>query len=383
MKIKELLDFIPKKELEFIAAETKVDHQVKKLDGIIMFQLLLFSMLNHQRASLRVLENFFHSVSFKALAGIPLEKTTKYNSIRDRVITMNPEFFEKIFFTLFDKFNIYFNENNSIQRYDSTMVAVTSRLVEWGMKVGSKTNKKQIKYTMGMKGSFPCHVEVFTDQKSLSEDITIPKAILNFRGHNTGIVVFDRGVRKRATYTSFNENDIRFVSRANLDVQYKLISSNIVPNSKNKYSVKVTDDLIVQLRDKYKLIETNFRLIKAIIKATGEKIYFITNVNDLSCYEIATIYKQRWEIEVFFKFLKQELNLNHFISRNLNAVKVMIYMTLILSILVIAYKKSNKIAGYKIAKLKIANELESELIKEIVILCGGNPYKFFNNNSDP
>ncbi len=61
----------------------------------------------------------------------------------------------------------------------------------------------------------------------------------------------------------------------------------------------------------------------------------------------------------------------------------MIYMTLILSILVIAYKKSNKIAGYKIAKLKIANELESELIKEIVILCGGNPYKFFNNNSDP
>ena len=87
------------------------------------------------------------------------------------------------------------------------------------------------------------------------------------------------------------------------------------------------------------------------------------------------MYKQRWEIEVFFKFLKQHLNLKHIISRNDNAIKVMIYMTLILSMLLIVYKKLNKITGFKIAKLKFEIELDNLLIKEIVQLCGGDPRK--------
>lgn len=51
----------------------------------------------------------------------------------------------------------------------------------------------------------------------------------------------------------------------------------------------------------------------------------------------------------------------------------MIYMTLILSILIIAYKKANNIKGYMIAKLQLTNELESSIIRDIVLLCGGNP----------
>jgi hypothetical protein len=249
MKVKELLNFIPLKELKFLAIETKVDYQVKKLDGVIMFQLLLFSMLNHQRASLRVIENFFHSASFKALAGIQQDQTTKYNSIRDRIVTMNSEYFEKIFYNLFDKFNHHFKETNAIQRYDSTMVAITSRLVDWGMKVGSKTRKKQIKYTVGMKGSFPFHVEVFTDQQSLSEDLTIPKAILNARIKQSSIIVFDRGVHKRKTYTKFHNENLRFVSRINPNVYYKIISENKIPSNKSSSSVAIYEDLIVQLRE--------------------------------------------------------------------------------------------------------------------------------------
>jgi len=125
-----------------------------------------------------------------------------------------------------------------------------------------------------------------------------------------------------------------------------------------------------------------FRLIKAEIIDTGEPIYFLTNIlKDLDAYHIAAIYKQRWQIEVFFKFLKQQLNLNHFISRNMNAIRINIYMTLITAILIIAYKKLNNIKGYKMAKLQMANELETVLISQIVILCGGNPALFFKNES--
>lgn len=50
-------------------------------------------------------------------------------------------------------------------------------------------------------------------------------------------------------------------------------------------------------------------------------------------------------------------------------------MTMILAVLILAYKKLNKIKGFKIAKLKFEIELENEVIKTIVILCGGNPEK--------
>ena len=72
---------------------------------------------------------------------------------------------------------------------------------------------------------------------------------------------------------------------------------------------------------------------------------------------------------------KQELNLSHLVSRTDNGIRVMVYMTLILAILIIAYKKMNKLTGYKIPKLKFANELEADIIKEIVILCVGQPSK--------
>jgi hypothetical protein len=59
----------------------------------------------------------------------------------------------------------------------------------------------------------------------------------------------------------------------------------------------------------------------------------------------------------------------------------MIYMTMILATLIIAYKKLNKLKGYKLAKLKFEIELDAEIVKNIVLICGGDPNKaphFFN-----
>jgi hypothetical protein len=61
----------------------------------------------------------------------------------------------------------------------------------------------------------------------------------------------------------------------------------------------------------------------------------------------------------------------------------MLYMTLILSILILVYKKKNKLTGFKIVKLKVAKELENYLIKEIVILSGGNPALVAHILGDP
>jgi IS4 transposase len=141
-------------------------------------------------------------------------------------------------------------------------------------------------------------------------------------------------------------------------------------------SVTILADKVCKLKNrKNEWTNHSYRVIDGIIDKSQEPISWITNALDLDAYEIAYIYKQRWEIEVFFKFLKQHLNLKHLVSRTENGIKVMLYITLILAILLIVYKKKNKIKGYKIAKLNFEIELDNELTKEIVILCGGNPNK--------
>jgi len=367
-----LLNLIPINELEFLSAETKTDYQVKKLTGPTMFRLILFSMLNSNKASLRIMESFYHSATFKVLAGKEYS-TTKYNSIRDRITTINAEYFEKIFYLLFDKFSNEIREKGAVIRFDSTMVAISSKLVDWGMRVGGhKTNKKQLKYTVGLQGSFPCHVEIFKNQKELSEDKTIPEAILNYENNKEGIVVFDRGVSSRKVYDKFTNTDIRFVTRVNTNIVYKEVKQNKLLK---KQDIQINEDVSVILKSRDgKWMKNSLRIIKART-TEGKDIYFLTNIEDLSANEVAYIYKQRWDIEVFFKFLKQELNFSHLVSRTDNGIRVMLYMTLILAILIIAYKKANKLKGYKIPKLKFANELEADIIKEIVILCGGQPSK--------
>ena len=96
MHAKDLLDLIPEEELEVFATETKVDHQVKKLTGKVVFQLILFSMLSRKRVSLRVMEEFLRSSTFKIFSGSSLSEA-KYNSLSVRIAMINADFFEKIF----------------------------------------------------------------------------------------------------------------------------------------------------------------------------------------------------------------------------------------------------------------------------------------------
>jgi IS4 transposase len=81
-------------------------------------------------------------------------------------------------------------------------------------------------------------------------------------------------------------------------------------------------------------------------------------VDFLSAAEITDLYKSRWEIETFFKFIKQELNFKHLLSRNENGIKAVMYLTMITAILLTIYKKVNNIVGWAITKFKFMEDLQ-------------------------
>jgi len=289
--------------------------------------------------------------------------------------SINTDYFAKIFHLLFDKFNAELGEENALQKYDSTMISISSKLVDWGLKVGCKTNKKQLKVTVGMHGTLPCDFKVFTENKHNCEDLTIPEVILDYRHQKSSIVTFDRGVQKRTTFVKFDEQDILFVTRIKTNARHHVIRHiDIEETQKETDSLLILEDLEVNFDnwETKKRLGNSFRLIKAVTKKSNEKIYFVSNNFELEPKDIANLYKQRWEIEVFFRFIKQQLNFSQLINRNLNGIKVMIYMTLILASMIIIYKKKNNLGGYKIVKMRIVNELQNELIKDIVLLAGGD-----------
>jgi IS4 transposase len=124
------------------------------------------------------------------------------------------------------------------------------------------------------------------------------------------------------------------------------------------------------------LVETEFRLVIVKSKADQKEYWLLTNDFDIEAHEVASFYRQRWDIEVFFRFIKQELNVSHFVSLNKNGMQVMIYVTMIVAMLILIYKKANNI-GYKTAKRRFVMEIRNLTIALIVIQCGGDPKLFF------
>lgn len=374
MTVNEILKLIPEQTFRDLAVETKVDSQVKKLSGELMFKLILFSMLRSNKLSLRVMETYLQSANFKSFTGYDV-LDGKYNSLRDRICTINCDYFEQLFNTIFGIYNKCLKEEKALSKADSTYVALASKLFSIGMENGT-SDKKFVKYSVNIKGSLPSKVKVHTAQSHVSEDLALRELIDEDDQHRENIVVFDRGLQSRHYFEKFTVEKKLFVGRTKPNVRCREKSNNILPPKPNNSTVTLTSDTTGNLINQdEKPTQAQYRVIKGTIDSNGDAICFITNILDEDPYQIAAWYKQRWEIEVFFKFIKQHLNAKHLVSRSPNGIKVMLYMTMILATLIIVYKKLNKIGSYKIARLKFELELDNDAIRNIVMMCGGDPDK--------
>lgn len=372
MTVNELLKLIPSETFRELAVETKVDQQVKKLSGELMFKLLLFSLISSNKVSLRVMESLLQSVQFKNFTRYDIIDS-KYNSIRDRICKIDAGYFEKLFTRIFNTYSKLLQEEKSLSRIDSTMISLPARLLSGGITNNSIT-KKFIKYGVTLKGSLPCSIKIFKEPSYASDDRALAEVVKDNKFIEGNVVVFDRGLRSRKALEGLSNDNKFFITRGYQAVKFESTSSAQIPFKPVQSTVTIhRDEIGFLFSQDDRRTQHLYRLIWGRSDKTGEELCFITNITSESCYQIAEWYRQRWDIEVFFKFLKQHLNVNHLVSRTENGMKVMIYMTLIAAILILAYKKLNKVQGYKIAKLKFEIELSNEMTKAIVILCGGNP----------
>jgi hypothetical protein len=387
ISVSELLKLIPEDLLVDISSETKVDYQVKKLYGRNVFTLLLFGLVESERLGLRSFQDFFNSTHYKVLFNVDKTKTIKYNSISTRLATMNVDFFKKAYESIYDECAQLYDEkdlsvNYKIARLDSTMVCETASQLEKGIHVGCKKNgKKQVKYTICLTNLFPSSVEVFREQCHIDENQTIPQVIFKeIDKSKDNVFVFDRGVSSREIFCELDDKECSFVTRLKTDARYVILHEIPLPENLSVGNLTILKDQIVCLyKSGNNVVEHPFRLIQTK-REDGKLFYFLSNMinskedspNLIQAKDIILLYKKRWDIEVFFRFIKQELNFSHFISVNLNGIQIILYMTLILAMLILIYKRMNGL-GYKTAKRRFMIELRDIISIMLIEHSGGDP----------
>jgi len=110
------------------------------------------------------------------------------------------------------------------------------------------------------------------------------------------------------------------------------------------------------------------RRIKYYDNGTGKEFVFLTNNTDLDATEIALLYKKRWEVELFFKWMKQHLRIKSFWGTSINAVKIQIYCAIIAYCLVaiIGNKLRSRRRIYEILQILSISLLDKTPVREIL-----------------
>lgn len=370
--VADILNQLPEHILTKIGQATDIDRHVSRLRGSVMVKLLIFSMLRSNRLSTRVLEHFYNSPLFSLFSGKGGHQT-RHSSLADRLTSMDATYFEHLFSWTTQHFAPLLPQNKltkQIKRFDSTLCAISSALVSWGMRVGRPPKEGptqvQVKFTVGLTNFLPTSLESFFDQDHLSEETALREAIQQADPQPDELVVFDLGLKSRKTLQVFDQEGISFVTRGANNLRYHPVATHRQISGRRADELRFVQDSRVYLyADGHQLIKHPFRLVEVEVEDSGERLYFLTNVWQLSAMDIARIYGHRWDIETFFRFVKQELTVKHLLNHSENGVKVQLYAALITAILVMVYKLGQRIPSYKLAKLKFEEELLLLLMQEL------------------
>lgn len=397
VSITNLLQVVPEALLSHLSENTKVDNYTKVLHGKKLFYLLMYGILENDRLSQRTLEDAFNDPVFKMLFNLEQSESICRSSISERFPKIDSNYFRQLYDCVYAQLSDSYLESERLKynliRVDSSMVSeACCKLKEEG--IDHKNGKKSVKYSVGFDGILPFEAKVFTASKYSNEDTALPEVV---RSHvkqevdHPNIYVLDRGLQSTRTMKSFDKESVQFIVRAKENRKYIELDSLLKDGSEtNLGSLTLVKDSRVYLYTgipinnkkgnvhyRQEFVEVPFRLIVADSKDDPEKQYwFITNNFELSAKEITDAYRRRWDIEVFFRFIKQELNVSHLVSLNKNGIEVMLYMTLIVAMLLLIYKQANNI-GYKTAKRRATMEIRNLIISMIVVECGGDPSIFF------
>ncbi|OKY74181.1 MAG: IS4 family transposase [Desulfobulbaceae bacterium DB1] len=322
--LNQITAILPRHEFECLAQTHHVGQKFRSFNRWSQFLAMMIAQLS-SRKSLRDLTDNLKAQANK-LYHLGMRKTSR--ATLARVNDKQPaELYKVMFYKLLERCQQHapkhkFKFKGKLFLLDATTIKLCLSIFPWAK---FRKTKGAIKLHVGLDadGYLPSFMTM-TDGKG--HEVQWAKALNLPKG---SCVVFDRGFTDYTWYESLMSNGIFFVTRlkSNALVQY-------FKNRPGRKSTGVTMDRQIQLGD----IPQKLRLIAYTDPETGIEYRFVTNADHLQAKTIADLYKERWQIELFFKWIKQNLKIKTFLGTSQNSVLTQIWIALCVY-LILAYLK--------------------------------------------
>ena len=216
-----------------------------------------------------------------------------------------------------------FRFKNPLRSLDSTTIDLCAEVFDWAT---FRRTKGAIKLHLQLdhRGCLPCWALVTEGKK---HDV---KAVQSLSFPAGTIVAMDRGYNDYRLFGRWTDEGVLFVTRAKDRMEYEVVEVRRVPKGGD-----VISDEIIRLSGPgaEKKCPHLLRLVEVWDPEQGRFLRFLTNIMHLAPATVAAIYKERWQIELFFKALKQNLKVKTFVGTTENAVKTQIWTALIAMLL--------------------------------------------------
>jgi hypothetical protein len=344
----QLLDFLPSYEFRQCVKRYRGHYKIKSFSCWDQFLCMAFAQLSYReslrdiQACLRGNQQKLYHMGFRGK--VSRNTLAHANQVRDWKIYAD---FAQILITqarsLYAKESFGVELKQTVYAFDATIIDLCLSLFPWAQ---FRQRKGAIKLhtPMDLRGSIP--TLIFVTHGKIHETKLLDELILE----PGAIYILDRGYLDFARLYKIHQARAFFIIRAKSDFRFRRMYSQPAQKSKG-----IQADQVVELHGFYvrKDYPERLRRIRYFDVEKNKRLIFLTNHVALPAFTVAELFRCRWKIELFFKWIKQHLRIKAFYGTSENAVKTQIWIAISVYVLVAIVKKKLKLKASLYTMLQI------------------------------
>lgn len=334
----QLMDSLPKRDFDRCVHKYKGNYRIRNFSCLDQFLCMAFAQFTY-RHSLRDIETCLNSIKSKLYhlgfrGTIARNTLAQANQNRDWRIYAD---FAHILITqarkLYAQDRFAVDLAQTVYAFDSTTIDLCLKLFPWAHFRRRKAAVK-LHTLIDLRGNIPCFIHISNGKM---HDV---KALDHLPMEAGAFYVIDRGYIDFARLYRFQTSMAFFVTRAKKNFQFRAQKSRSLDKATG---LRCDQTIILTGANTAEEYPQSLRRIKYVDPDTGKRLVFLTNNFVLDALMIAKLYKCRWQVELFFKWIKQHLRIKTFFGTSDNAVKTQVWIAISVYVLVAIIKKENKL----------------------------------------
>ena len=331
----QVMDFIPIDTFRRRVKKYKGDHKVKNFSCFDQFLCMAFAQLTF-RESLRDIEACLRSLKNK-LYHLGIRGKVSRSTLADANNSRDWRIYADFAQTLIHQArNLYLNDDfgieldNTVYALDSTTIELCLSLFPWAQYSLTQAGVR-LHTLLDLRGPIPSFIDVVR-VKGYHESLVLDRLIIE----PGSFYIMDRGYLSFKRLYALDQASAFFVVRSKKKIHHRRLHSHAVDKTdelRSDQTVFLTGNKTAEYYPE------KIRRITIYIKEHNRRLILFTNNFQLPAKTIAELYKQRWKIELFFKWIKQHLRIKKFFGTSENAVKTQIWIAISVYVLVAIIKK--------------------------------------------